>query len=157
MNDIMNAKVFGSDHQKCRFTGLPLEQGSGALSVDEQAIANLGKLEFNLAELKQRRKDHADKEWSEIARGHTMLADHSNIAADNIAARQSSVYSMARQDHLVQNLKRQGAALAAEQEALAEQIAVVRVKLREEGILQRYGESAASSFRGQIRDRGFAA
>ena len=38
----MDAKVYGSDYQKCRFTDLPLETGHGALSVDAQAVANLG-------------------------------------------------------------------------------------------------------------------
>jgi len=156
MNDIMHAKVFGADHQKCRFTGLPLESGSGALSVDEQAISNLGKLEYNLAELTNRRKDHADRHASEIGRLNTMLAEHAAIATDNITARQGSVYSLAEQDATVANCQRQSAALAAEHEALVQLIAVVRVQLRESGILAKYGEGAARAWRGMIQSRGWS-
>lgn len=156
MNDLMDAKVFGADHQKCRFSGLPLESGSGALSADEQAIANLGKLEFNLAELTNRRKDHADRLAGEMVKRNTMLTDHGAIAADNISARQSSVYSLAEQDVTVANLERQSKALFAEHEALAVKIAEVRTRLKEEGVLAKYGEGAAMAWRGMIADKGWA-
>jgi hypothetical protein len=156
MNAIMNAKVFGDGHARCRFTNLAIEVGSGALSVDEQAISNLGKLEYNLAELKQRRKDHFDRQAGEIAHHNTMLGNHGAIAADDIAARQSSVYTLAAQDIAIQNLQRQSAALAAEHDALVEQIGVVRLQLRQEGILQKYGEWAASAWRARIHDRGWS-
>ena len=76
MLSIPEKQVFGEDAQTCRFTGLPLESGSGALSIEEQAISNLGKLEYDLAELTQRRKDHASDLQGKITeRSNVAIAD----------------------------------------------------------------------------------
>jgi hypothetical protein len=156
MNDIMDAKVFGTDHQKCRFTGLPLETGSGALSVDEQAISNVGKLEYDLAELTNRRKDHADKLASETARLAGMQVDHYKLAEDDVTGRQTSLYRLAAQEQGVKSLKSQGAALAALHEASAIKIAEAKAMLAEEGVVDRFGWNAASSWRGAILDKGWS-
>ena len=151
----MDAKVYGSDHQKCRFTDLPLETGHGALSVDAQAVANWGKLRYQLAELTQRRKDHADKQASELAKRNTMHAEHLALPAD-IVARQASVHRLANQDVIVMNCERQTAALAAAHEDLAVKIAEVGARLKEEGILDKHGMGPAMTWLGMIRDRGWA-
>jgi hypothetical protein len=154
MNDVMNNRVFGAGHAVCEYTGLPIESGHGALSREQQSIANVGKLSLQLAELTQRRKDHADEWASEVARRNTMHADHNAIRADDLIARQRSVYRLAEQDAVVANLERQSAALAADHEALAVKIAEAKTRLTEEGIIDRHGWGPASTYFGIIRDKG---
>src|SRR5271168_4193356 len=119
MNDIMNAKVFGADHQKCRFTDRPIEQGHGALHPHAQAIGHLGQMIYELAELTQRRKDHADKHADEGATLANMRTAHDALRADDITGRQNSLYRLIQQDTIVTNCERQSATLAAEHEALS--------------------------------------
>ena len=156
MLSIPEQQTFGVDAQLHRITGKPIEQGSGALPPDEQAIGHWGEMQYQLAELTQRRKDHADKLASEMVRRSTMNADHNALRADDLIARQRSVYALAQQDTVVANCERQSAALAAEHEALAVTIAEVRAKLDEEGILEKYGAGAAGSWRGMIHSRGWS-
>ena len=101
MNDIMNAKVFGDGYRTCKYTGLPLEVGSGANSVQIQAANNLGNLDFLLAELTTKRKDHEDKLAGEKLKLSHMQAAHDALAADDARARQASAYSLAEQQTVI--------------------------------------------------------
>jgi hypothetical protein len=156
MNDIMDGKVYGVDHKKCRFTGLPIESGSGALSADEQAISNLGKLAYDLAELTNRRKDHADTLASAQVDLSNMHARHASQRDDDIVGRQGSVNELAGQDILIANLQRQETVLKTQHEDLAVKIAEVKAKLNEEGVIDRYGMGAAGSWLARINDRGWS-
>jgi hypothetical protein len=155
MLSIPEKEVFGVDAQVHRITGMPLQQGAGALDPDEQAIGHMGLLEYDLAALTQKRKDHSAKLADETGKRNLMLANHNAIAANDIAARQSSVYSLAQQDAVVAAAERQSAALSAAHEELAVRIAEIRTRLSEEDILSKFGERAAGAWRGKIRERGW--
>jgi hypothetical protein len=88
--------------------------------------------------------------------GNLMLANHNAIAANDIAARQSSVYSLARQDMAVAAAERQSAALAAEHEALAVLIAEAGARMKEEGVFDRNGMGSARTYLGEIGSRGWS-
>jgi phage shock protein A len=156
MNDIMNAKVFGAGHELHAITGRPIEQGHGALHADAQAVGHLGMMAYELAELTQRRKDHADKLAGEMAGHASMSLAHNDLAADDITGRQNLLHKLATQDLAVTNAQRQSAALAAEHEALTAKIADIRAKLTDEGIIARHGMTPANTWLGMIHQRGWS-
>jgi len=156
MLSVIQERTFGADTTLHPITGRPLEQGSGALHPDEQAIGHLGQMEFELAELQQKRRDHEDKFASERVKLIDMRADHDRLRPDDIVGRQGSVYALANQDAIVSSCERQSKALATQHEDLAVKIAEVRAHLLEEGIIDRYGEGAASSWRGMILQKGWS-
>lgn len=156
MLSIPEKQVFGEDAQTCRFTGLPLESGSGALSIEEQAISNLGKLEYDLAELTQRRKDHASDLQGKITeRSNVAIADAVRARAGIVTAG-SAAFELANLDTTIRNMQGRTSALAAEHEFLAVKIAEVRARLTEEGILAKYGEAAAGTWRSMVHNRGWS-
>lgn len=151
MNDIVDAIVFGVDHQKCRFTGRPLEQGFGALHPDAQSIGHYGQMQYELAELTQRRADHAADLQGKITERSAVSA----AAAARGDAR-GAIDEIANIDAKIRNMQSHAAELAAEHEALAVKIAEIGAKFKEEGILARYGTGAVGYWLGQIRDKGWS-
>jgi hypothetical protein len=132
MLSIPEKEVFGVDAQVHRITGMPIETGSGALDPDEQAIGHMGELEYELAHLTVKRREAADRLAAETANLNSAHAAYLALRADDIAARQSSVYSLAQQDNVVANAKRHCAKLAMDHEDLAVKIAEIRARLSEE-------------------------
>ncbi len=155
MNDIMNAKVFGADAKMHPITGMPIEQGHGALHPDAQAIGHWGLLQYQLAELTQRRKDHASDlqgkitERSNVAIADTVRARAGIVTGGNIAL------ELANLDTTIRNMQGRTSALAAEHEAAAVKIAEVHAKLTEEGIFDKFGIGPATSWLGMIASRGW--
>jgi hypothetical protein len=156
MNEVMNRKVYGDGYTTCKWTGLPLEVGQGALSVDAQAVGNLGKLEYDQAELTNRRKDQAAKLASEQAALANMQVAHFSLKADDITGRQNSLYRVAAQEQNVKSLLGQREALKAQHEAAAVKIAEVKAMLKEEGVLDEVGEGPANVWRGMILQKGWS-
>jgi hypothetical protein len=163
MLSIPEQKTFGVDAQLHRITGKPIEQGSGALHPDAQAIAHWGQMTYELAVLSDCRREYKDKLSNETATLVNMGATHAALSAPkegalgiDITGRQNSLHKLAAQDLQVANLKKQCAALDAEHEALAVQIAEVHAKLTEEGMFDKFGTGPAATWFGAIRDKGWS-
>jgi hypothetical protein len=154
MLSIPEKQVFGVDAQLHPITGMPIEQGSGALHPDSQAVGHWGQMTYELAALTQRRAELArNLENAIVERSGMAVAGQMRTPA---GARQLSVYELAAQDTVVRNLQIQVAAAATEHEALAVKIAEVHAMLTEEGVFERHGAVAASTWFGEIRNKGWA-
>src|SRR5579864_7450834 len=148
MLSIPQKQVFGADAKLHRITGMPIEQGSGALDPDEQAIGHLSQMEYEFCALTHKRAELAQNLENAIAeRSGMAIAGQMRAPA---GTRQLSGYELATQDTKVRNLQSQVSAAATEHEALAVKIAEVKAILTEEGIVDRFGWRAASRWRGEI-------
>lgn len=156
MLSIPEQKTFGVDAKLHRITGKPIEQGHGALPEDAQAVSQWGEMLYSLAELSNHRRECKDKYADEAVTLANMGATHAALRGDDITGRQNSLHRLAAQDLLVSNLKRQGAALDADHEALAVRIAEVRAKLMEEGIFDKFGYGPAATWLSEIKNKGWS-
>ena len=156
MNDIMNAKVFGADAKMHPITGMPIEQGHGALHPDAQAIGHWGEMQFEIAQLVNKRKDALADLNGERAKLAGMQIAHNALADDDISGRQNSLYALAAQDLAFKSAQRKIAHLTAEHEALSGKVAEVKVALEDGGMFDKFGIGPATSWLGMIASKGWS-
>ena len=152
---ITEKAVFGADAKLHPISGRPLENGSGALHPDAQAVGHLGLMIYELAELKQRQRDRVDTLSSETARRNTILAEINRLRPEEESTRQNLANNLTQLNMKIGQLERQCAPFAKENDDLTAKIVEVRAKLTDDGIIERHGWAPATVHFGAIKDKGW--